>query len=155
MQAKLKAKFGAAPARVGGKGTVRRKKKVVHKTASQDDKKLQQTLKRLGVNTIPAIDEVNIFKDDDTVIHFVNPKVQASIPAHTYVVSGPSETKSLMEILPSVLSQLGGDNMENLKKLVESYQAAAGKGGVAPVAEEDVPELVDNFEATADEEDDS
>lgn len=45
----------------------------MHKTTSTDDKRLQNTLKRLGVNTIPGIEEVNIFKDDD-VIHFVNPK---------------------------------------------------------------------------------
>ncbi|KAE8820982.1 transcription factor BTF34 [Hordeum vulgare] len=30
-------------------------------------------LKRVGVNTIPAIEEVNIFKDD-LVIQFLNPK---------------------------------------------------------------------------------
>ncbi len=45
----------------------------MHKTTSTDDKRLQNTLKRLGVNTIPGIEEVNIFKDDN-VIHFVNPK---------------------------------------------------------------------------------
>lgn len=50
-----------------------RKKKAVHKTTSTDDKRLQNTLKRLGVNTIPGIEEVNIFMDD-TVIHFANPK---------------------------------------------------------------------------------
>ena len=50
-----------------------RKKKAVHKTTSTDDKRLQNTLKRLGVNTIPGIEEVHIFKDDQ-VIHFVNPK---------------------------------------------------------------------------------
>ena len=50
-----------------------RKKKAVHKTTTTDDKRLQNTLKRLGVNTIPGIEEVNIFKDE-TVIHFVNPK---------------------------------------------------------------------------------
>jgi nascent polypeptide-associated complex subunit beta len=65
----------------------------VHKTTTTDDKRLQSTLKRLGVNTIPGIEEVNIFKDE-TVIHFVNPKVQASIAANTWVVSGPSQTKS-------------------------------------------------------------
>ncbi len=27
-----------------------------------DDKRLQNTLKRLGVNTIPGIEEVNLFK---------------------------------------------------------------------------------------------
>lgn len=53
--------------------TARRKKKAVHKTTTTDDKRLQNTLKRLGVNTIPGIEEVNIFKDDD-VIHFTNPK---------------------------------------------------------------------------------
>lgn len=50
-----------------------RKKKAVHKTATTDDKRLQSTLKRVGVNTIPAIEEVNIFKDD-LVIQFLNPK---------------------------------------------------------------------------------
>ena len=50
-----------------------RKKKAVHKAATTDDKRLQNTLKRLGVNSIPGIEEVNIFKDD-TVIHFSNPK---------------------------------------------------------------------------------
>lgn len=52
---------------------ITRKKKAVHKTTTTDDKKLQSTLKRIGVNAIPAIEEVNIFKDD-LVIQFVNPK---------------------------------------------------------------------------------
>ncbi len=52
----------------------RRKKKAVHKTTSTDDKRLQNTLKRLGVNTIPGIEEVNIFKESNDVVHFVNPK---------------------------------------------------------------------------------
>jgi NACalpha-BTF3-like transcription factor len=50
-----------------------RKKKAVHKAATTDDKRLQNTLKRLGVNTIPGIEEVMIMKDDN-VIHFSNPK---------------------------------------------------------------------------------
>uniref|UniRef100_A0A453MIK0 Nascent polypeptide-associated complex subunit beta n=1 Tax=Aegilops tauschii subsp. strangulata TaxID=200361 RepID=A0A453MIK0_AEGTS len=84
----------AGAVRTGGKGTVRRKKKAVHKTATTDDKRLQSTLKRVGVNTIPAIEEVNIFKDD-LVIQFLNPKVQASIAANTWVVSGTPQTKSM------------------------------------------------------------
>ncbi|CAN0561239.1 unnamed protein product, partial [Ectocarpus sp. 12 AP-2014] len=58
-----------------------------------DDKKLTTTLKRIGVTNIPAIEEVNMFKNDGEVIHFVGPKVQASVGANTYVVSGQSETK--------------------------------------------------------------
>merc|ERR1719182_1250412 len=70
-----------ASVRTGGKGTVRRKKKVVHKTTTTDDKRLQNTLKRLGINSIPAIEEVNLFMESGEVIHFTNPKVQASIAA--------------------------------------------------------------------------
>lgn len=39
-----------------------------------DDKKLTTTLKRIGVTNIPAIEEVNMFKNDGEVIHFVQPK---------------------------------------------------------------------------------
>ncbi|KAI7755940.1 hypothetical protein M8C21_023311 [Ambrosia artemisiifolia] len=49
------------------------RKKAVHKTTTTDDKRLQRTLKRIGVNLIPTIEEVNIFKDD-VVIQFLNPK---------------------------------------------------------------------------------
>lgn len=46
---------------VGLKGTARRKRKVVHRTATADDKKLQFSLKKLGVNNISGIEEVNGF----------------------------------------------------------------------------------------------
>ena len=42
-------------------GTPRRKKKIVHQTAATDDKKLQSTLKKLAVNSIPGIEEVNMY----------------------------------------------------------------------------------------------
>ena len=64
----------------------------MHKTASNDDKRLDNTVKRLGVQQIPGIEEVNIFQED-SVIHYTNPTVKASIAANTYVVSGPSSTK--------------------------------------------------------------
>ena len=127
---------------------MRRKRKAVHKTTTTDDKRLQSTLKRLGVNTIPAIEEVNLFAEGGEVIHFSQPKVQASIAANTYVVSGHAETKQLQDLLPGIINQLGPDNLANLKKLAETYQ-----GGQAPPGanaddddDEDVPDLVDNFE---------
>ena len=43
-----KLKMLQAQVRTGGKGTVRRKKKVVHRTATTDDKKLQSSLKKLS-----------------------------------------------------------------------------------------------------------
>ncbi|KAJ4713640.1 Nascent polypeptide-associated complex subunit beta [Melia azedarach] len=147
----------AGAVRTGGKGSVRRKKKAVHKTTTTDDKRLQSTLKRIGVNAIPAIEEVNIFKDD-VVIQFTNPKVQASIAANTWVVSGSPQTKKLQDILPGIINQLGPDNLDNLRKLAEQFQkqAPAAGAGVAANQEEDddeVPELVagETFEAAAEE----
>nr|BAC41326.1 hypothetical protein [Lotus japonicus] len=136
----------AGSVRTGGKGTVRRKKKAVHKTTTTDDKRLQSTLKRIGVNAIPAIEEVNIFKDD-VVIQFLNPKVQASIAANTWVVSGAPQTKR-------------PDNLENLKKLAEQFQKQAPEAGAADSTaaqeenDDDVPELVpgETFETVAEEE---
>lgn len=43
-----------AQVRIGGKGTPRRKKKVIHQTPGTDDKKLQSVLKKLSVNQIPG-----------------------------------------------------------------------------------------------------
>ena len=41
-----------AQVRTGGKGTARRKKKVVHKTAATDDKKLQVRIFKFNVSAI-------------------------------------------------------------------------------------------------------
>lgn len=57
-----------------GKGTPRRKTKKVHKSSGTDDKKLQTSLKKLNVQPIQAIEEVNMFKEDGNVIHFAAPK---------------------------------------------------------------------------------
>ncbi|CAI9763420.1 unnamed protein product [Fraxinus pennsylvanica] len=149
----------AGSVRTGGKGTMRRKKKAVHKTTTTDDKRLQSTLKRIGVNAIPAIEEVNIFKED-VVIQFTNPKVQASVAANTWVVSGTPQNKKLQDILPQIIHQLGPDNLENLKKLAEQFQkqgpgaGAETDDGVNTAPEEDdddVPDLVagQTFEAAA------
>ena len=46
----------------------------MHKSSGTDDKKLQASLKKLNVQPIQAIEEVNMFKEDGNVIHFANPK---------------------------------------------------------------------------------
>ncbi len=61
-----------------GKGTPRRKTKKVHKSSGTDDKKLQTTLKKMNVQPIQAIEEVNMFKEDGNVIHFAAPKGMSS-----------------------------------------------------------------------------
>lgn len=144
-----KLKKMAESVRTGGKGSVRRKKKAIHKTTTTDDKRLQNTLKRLGVNNIPGIEEVNLFKENGTVIHFTNPKVQASIQANTYVISGHAETKKLQDLLPGIINQLGPDGLASLKKMAQDSQTGGGSKIDDDDDDDDMPELVDNFEATA------
>ncbi|XP_033636405.1 transcription factor BTF3 homolog 4-like [Asterias rubens] len=145
--------------RIGGKGTARRKKKVVHRTSATDDKKLQNSLKKLSVNTIPGIEEVNMIKDDGTVIHFNNPKVQASLGANTFAVTGHAELKQLSEMLPGILNQLGVDNHNSLRQLaakLPAMQEAAKAAGTKPDTidedDEQVPDLVEDFDAPSKEE---
>nr|XP_029487925.1 transcription factor BTF3 homolog 4-like isoform X1 [Oncorhynchus nerka] len=140
-----------AQVRIGGKGSARRKKKVVHRTATADDKKLQSSLKKLAVNNIAGIEEVNMIKDDGSVIHFNNPKVQASLSANTFAITGHAETKQLTEMLPGILSQLGADSLTSLRKLAEQFprQVLDSKTPKAEDIEEeddDVPDLVENFD---------
>jgi len=65
-----------------GKGTPRRKVKKVHKSAGTDDKKLQTALKKMNVQPIQAIEEVNMFKADGNVIHFSAPKGKRATHHH-------------------------------------------------------------------------
>lgn len=134
--------------RIGGKGTQRRKKKVVHKTATTDDKKLQTFLKKIPVNTIPGIEEVNMIKDDGTVLHFTNPKVQASLAANTFAITGHAELKQLTEMLPGILNQLGNEGLNNLRKLAERLPQARLETATEndDGADDDVPDLIENFD---------
>ncbi|KAL7183814.1 hypothetical protein ACSBR2_026065 [Camellia fascicularis] len=89
----------------------------------------------LKPNTVPVW-----IVPDDVVIQFINPKVQASIAANTWVVSGSPQTKKLQDILPGILNQLGPDNLDNLRKLAEQFQKqapGAGAGAGATAVQED------------------
>jgi len=145
-RAKMIAKrFGGASLSTGGKGSVRRKKKVTSRSSTaQSDAKLGAALKKLGATNIPQIEEVSFFKEDGKVINFVNPRVQASIQANTYIISGPNETKTLQDVMPDIAQQLGLGDMSQLQNL------AAGAGAVPDAGDDDddeVPDLVEgNFE---------
>eukprot|EP00695_Tsukubamonas_globosa_P000950 TRINITY_DN189_c0_g1_i2.p1 TRINITY_DN189_c0_g1~~TRINITY_DN189_c0_g1_i2.p1 ORF type:complete len:179 (-),score=119.96 TRINITY_DN189_c0_g1_i2:110-583(-) len=139
----------AAAVRTGGPGSMRRKKKVVHRaSASAEDQKLQGSLKKLGVSQIPGIDEVNMFMENGVdVIHFKNPRIQANPQANTYVISGNAENKTTSEI-PDMSSQIDPSNMELIRQLMAQVQAQKGAQGAAD--DDDIPEMVNaNFEQPA------
>jgi len=142
--------------RIGGKGTARRKKKVVHKTGGTDEKKLQSTFKKLGLQSIPGIEEVNMIKEDGSVIHFNNPKVQASIPSNTFTVVGQAENKQITDMLPGILNQLGAESLTHLRRLAAQPFGMVPPGSgfafnpshatVPEDYEDDVPELIGDFD---------
>jgi len=141
--------------RIGGKGTVRRKKKAVHRNTT-DDKKLQNSLKKLGVNPIPGIEEVNMIKKDGSVIHFNNPKVQASLASNTFAIAGHAENKHLNDLmLPNFFNQLKPESLGQIKNLISSgaagsaaaaaAAAVAASGSAGLTGDEEVP-LVESFD---------
>ena len=136
---KLKAKFGDST-RTGGKGTERRKKKVPPK-AKNEDAVLNKKLSKFGLQVLPDIEEVNMFRDDDTVMHFKKPALQFSIREQLVTISGDCETKNIKDLLPGILNQVGHQQYQALQNIFGG--AAASK---AAADEDDVPELVGNFD---------
>ena len=116
------------------------KKKAGHKAAGTDDKRLQSTLKRLGVHAIGGIEEVTLFGPGEGCTVYTNPKVQASIGSNTFVVSGPSAERTMEEMLPAMLGSLPP---EALAALAAQFKAsgAGGAPGAGGEEDEDVPEL--------------
>ncbi|KAF9618925.1 hypothetical protein IFM89_002920 [Coptis chinensis] len=97
----------------GGKGSMRRKKKVVHRTTTTDDKRLQSTLKRLRVNVIPAIEEVNILRM--TTGHpFHNQKFKLQLLQTLGLLVELLGQRNLRDILPGSSTNWDGylDNFE-------------------------------------------
>lgn len=146
-----------APSQTGGKGSVRRKKKTASRSSGAEaDRKLQAQIKKLQATAIPGIEEVNMFRDDGKVIHFSNPKVQATISANVYFVSGNSEAVALESLLPGIVSQMGAEAIQALQAQVQAMGMGGGAPGGAQAQEEDsddddVPDLVEgtDFEAAS------
>jgi len=144
--------------RIGGKGTARRKKKVMHHPVVKDDKQLINTLKKLGANPIPGIEEVNLFRDNNTVITIKNPKVQTALACNTFSVAGTAVEKPVSEVMPSVsMNSMNPESLMQLRNLGNLLSRAregkaGGAGGNAPGAlgnDDDVPVPQENFDQSA------
>ena len=122
---------------------MRKKNKVAHKTNQVDDKKVKSAIKKLGVQPLPGIDEVNFFQDDNTVLHFNTPQIEGNIKDNFFVISGKGELKSLRDLMPGIIPQLGPKNVEFLKDFITNAKPNP--------AEDEVPDLVgtQNFEDIA------
>ena len=100
---------------------IRRQYQTIHEY-NIDDKKLSAAIKKLNMQPIAGVDEVNIFLNNGQIIHFNKPKIQAMVP-NVFVVSGNAEEKAMTDLLPTILDQLGPESIERLKKLAEQMGA--------------------------------
>ncbi len=88
------------------------------------------------------IQEVNIFKDDNTVLHFKKPSFEYSLKEKVSFVSGASEVKHIKDLLPNILKQLGPKQYSFMKDYVDQLKSKDQKAEKI----DEAPELVEDFE---------
>ena len=138
----LAAKFGNT--QIGGTGTQKRKKAAKHRgNKVEADKKIQALSKKAGARKINEVSEINIFKDDNTVVQLKKPSLEYSFKEKVSFVSGVSETKNIKDILPGIIKQLGPKQFEFMKEYAETLKAKDKK---KTDKIEEAPELVEDFE---------
>ncbi len=98
-----------------------------------NDKIVKTIVKKVGAHPL-GVDEINFFRDDNTILHFKNPEAYASIQNNTFIVSGEPETKTVKDLLPDIIQQLGPKQSKLLQELVSSI----------PQNAEEVPDLVES-----------
>ena len=140
---KFAEKFGGET-QIGGKGTQRRKHPVKQRAGKVEvDKKIESVAKKAQARKLNEITEVNIFKDDNTVIQFKKPTIEYSFKEKVSFVSGIHETKNLKEVFTSLIKQLGPKQLAFVKDTSEALKSK-DKEKI-----DEAPELVEDFDAVA------
>ncbi|XP_037060204.1 LOW QUALITY PROTEIN: transcription factor BTF3 homolog 4-like [Peromyscus leucopus] len=140
-----------AQVQIGGKSIALKTEKVVLRTFTAEDKRLQsyQKKKKLVVNNTASIEEINMIKDNDgRIIHLNNPKVHTSLSTNNFAITVHTEDIPVIEMLPGILSQLAADR-RSLRKLAEHFpwQVWNRKSPKPEDIDEDasdIPDLVEN-----------
>ena len=141
---KLAEKFGNT--QIGGKGTQRRKHEAKKRgNKVETDKKIEAIAKKAQSKKLNEINEINIFKDDNTVIHFKKPTLEYSFKEKVSFVSGLHETKNIKELLPAIIKQLGPKQFEFMKEYAETLKSKDNKNEKI----DEAPELVEDFESVS------
>ena len=129
---------------IGGKGTEKRKHPVKHRGNKVEvDKKIEAVAKKSQARKLNEVVEVNIFKDDNTVIQFKKPTVEYSFKEKVTFISGTHETKNLKDVFTSLVKQLGPKQLAFVKEATD----AKAKNEKEKIDE--APELVEDFEEAA------
>ena len=130
---------------LGGKGTQKRKKMAKHRgNKVEADKKIVALAKKSGARKINEVSEINIFKDDNKVVHIKKPTLEYSFKEKVSFFSGNAETKEIKDLLPGIIKQLGPKQFGFVKDYAETLRVKDKKQSDKI---EEAPELVEDFEA--------
>ena len=142
---KFAEKFGKET-QIGGRGTERRKHPVKHRGNKVEvDKKIEKKKKKSQARKLNEVVEVNIFKDDNTVIQFKKPTVEYSFKEKVTFISGNHETKNLKDVFTNLVKQLGPRQLAFVKDANE----AKAKTEKEKEKIDEAPELVEDFDEVA------
>ncbi|CAD8162997.1 unnamed protein product [Paramecium pentaurelia] len=88
---------------------------------------------------------VNFLKNENTILHFSKPEVQAAIGSNKFAIFGNPKTKKFSELMPEILNHIGPKQMSLLQELMkETYKKNVDKIAEADQKEEnDIPNLVE------------
>ncbi|SCU88279.1 LAFA_0E11738g1_1 [Lachancea sp. 'fantastica'] len=137
----------SAANKVGGTRRKFAKKTGSSAGGNKDDTKLQAQLAKLRAVTIDQVEEANFFKEDGKVLHFNKVGVQNAPQHNTSVFYGIPQEKTLNELFPSIIPQLGEDSINALTQLAsqmqgnQAAQEAAAGAGSDDKSDADIPEL--------------
>merc|ERR1719409_2358703 len=148
-RAKLKERFGDT--KKAGKQRVKQGKKKTT-AAVVEDKGLNKVVARFDPKPIPEIEEVNMSREDASVLHMRKPQVKYAFKEQLLVLNGNVETKTLKSMMPDILKQVGPKEFGHLTELIQGMQG--GAAGAKPEGDEEddddqPPELVGTFEDAA------
>ena len=135
---KLSDKFSSTSIRLGGKGTPKRKVKVVHHGSTNNDKQTKEVIKKLQAQPLQELTEVNLFTNDLKVMQFKNPEVFGNLPNQIFIVCGQSEEKLVKDNFAEFITQLSASQLEQLKGSIPLANDKKDK-------HEEIPQLV-NFD---------
>lgn len=131
---------------IGGKGTQRRKKPAKHRGGKVEvDKKIEAVAKKAQSRKLNEIVEINIFKDDNSVIQFKKPTLEYSFKEKVSFVSGVHETKQLKDVFTTLVKQLGPKQFSFMKDFSETIKTKDKKAEKI----DEAPELVADFDEVA------
>ncbi|XBW36466.1 hypothetical protein QEN19_002044 [Hanseniaspora menglaensis] len=122
--------------KVGGKRI--NKKSTASATASlAESEKIMSFMKASNGQSLPDVQEINFFCDDGEILHFENtliskPNVtQSESGDFTAITNAKYQSKTVTELLPGIIKQVGVQNMDLLQKatkeLMKRFEATTLK----------------------------